>query len=121
MLALDADDYEALGWGAERALEEVAAYVVRARVVQARAWVEQHRGDSFKVKKEYVRLKTWRAQAPEKYRAIERRYAQSAKGKATKSAKNRRYYLRKKAEREQARQVRVDVVGRVPGVESGAR
>jgi hypothetical protein len=107
MLALDADDYEALGWGAERALEEVAAYVVRARVVQARAWVEQHRGDSFKVKKEYARLRAWRAQAPEKYAAIEKKYRQSAKGKVTKSAKNRRYYLRKKAERERLREEQV--------------
>ena len=106
MLSLDDDDYEALGWGSERAHEEVAAYVVRERVIRARQWIEQHRGDAFKIKKEYQRLRAWRAQAPEKYKAIEKRYAQSAKGKATKSAKNRRYYLRKKAERERAEQVR---------------
>lgn len=104
MLTLDEDDYEALGWGSEKALEAVAAYVMRERAVQARRWISNHRGDALGVKKEYARLRAWRAASPEKYKAIEKRYRQSEKGKATKSAKNRRYYLRKKAERERDQQ-----------------
>ena len=104
MLSLDDDDYEALGWGTERAFEALAAEVVRERQQQYRTWLQVHRGTAADIRKEYERLKTWRKQSPEKYRAIEKKYRQSAKGKATKSAKNRRYYLRKKAEREQRKE-----------------
>lgn len=99
-LELDDEDYDLLGFGAERLYEagrEASAIYAKVRNAE---WLLRMRGTPELNRAEYERLKKWRKQAPEKYRAIEKRYRQSAKGKATKSAKNRRYYLRKKAERE---------------------
>lgn len=47
--------------------------------------------------KGYARIKAWREQNPEKWKAIQARYEKSAKGKAVKSKKNRKYYERRKA------------------------
>ena len=134
-MELDAEDLELLGYGAETLLYEMAAEA--SRVQQATAAAQHERNVEnyhFRHKRtNLVRVKAWRAESPEKYREIERRYRQSEKGKAVRAAVNRRYaqthkrdpaklaeynkrYRAKKgAEREQARRLRDGADGRVPG------
>jgi len=99
-LKLDAEDLEMLGYGGEALLYEMAAEA--SRLQQATA--ESQRGRNvdnyhFRHKRtNLARVKAWRAQQPEKYRAIERLYKQSEKGKKVRAEVNRRQYLRMKAD-----------------------
>lgn len=103
-MELDAEDLELLGYGSETLLYEMAAEA--SRVQQATTAAQHERNvDNYHFRHKrtnLARVKAWRAENPEKYRAIERRYKQSPKGKAMKAAVNRRQYLKRKAEREQA-------------------
>lgn len=105
-MELDAEDLELLGWGADALEFEYAVGISTAHARQKAGEHERNAYAYWKItpRKNLERLKAWRRAAPEKYRAIERRYKQSPKGRAMKSAANRRYYLRKKAEREAQKQ-----------------
>lgn len=72
MLELDEEDYELLGWGAQKAKETLAKEISRA-VAKKRDY-----------NREYMRW--WRQMKPDKAREIKQRYRQSDKGKATTKA-----------------------------------
>ena len=110
-MELDDDDLELLGFGQQH--DSVSDWLHNKRLnlesyKRERKPTPLRPPPSAQVLKEradrrYEHLKNWRAKSKEKYRAIETRYRNSEKGRAAKAAKNRRYYLRKKAEREQVK------------------
>lgn len=110
MLSLDEDDYEALGWGSQHSetsdllhLKRLAADSRNRARVRPTKPVEPPSEATVLLRKarRYEHLKKWRAKNKQKYAAIEKKYAATPKRRASRSDYNKRYYERKKAQREQ--------------------
>lgn len=107
MLSLDDEDYETLGYGSTADSIDYARYISvllsrrqeQSSAAEARRPKRVRRG---RPGQKLETLKAWRKKNPEKWRAINKKYMQTAKGKAMKSKSNRAYYL-KNREREIAR------------------